>query len=392
MQNVGIVAEFNPFHNGHKYLIDSVKRNGGRIICVMSGNYVQRGDTAITDKFSRAEMAVKCGADLVVELPTPWAMSTAQNFAFGAVGLLNSLGIIDTIAFGSECGNFSLLKQTADILKSTDFNDKINKEISSSSKTFAAARSEIFDRDYSELSPILKGANDTLATEYILAAERVGFCGDFLPIKRIGAAHDSRIDDTTVSASFIREKIKNGQAFNLEKYMPSIAADVLKNAPISDISRIETAILCKLREIFAKDTLPSLPDLSEGIENRIKSAVKAATTLEQLYSNIKTKRYTLARIRRICLSAFLNIDNSYFGSPVPYIRVLAMGEHGEEIIRKASKSSALPIVTKLNGLNLDDAFTRKCWECETLATDLYALSLNKPLGCGEEYYKKIIKT
>lgn len=392
MQNVGIVAEFNPFHNGHKYLIDSAKKNGGRIICVMSGNYVQRGDTAITDKFSRAEMAVKCGADLVVELPTPWAMSTAQNFAFGAVGILNALGIIDTIAFGSECGDISLLKQTADILKSADFNDKISKEISSSSKTFAAARSDIFDRDYSELSHILKGANDTLATEYILAAKRAGFGGDFLPIKRIGAAHDSHIDDAIVSASFIREKIKSGQAFILEKYMPKQAADILNNAPISDVSRLETAILCKLREIFANDTLPNLPDLSEGIENRIKNAVKNATTLEELYDKIKTKRYTLARIRRICLSAFLNIDNSYFGLLPPYIRILAIGKHGEEVIKEASKNAVLPIITKLNGLNLDDAFTRKCWECEVLATDLYTLSLNKPLGCGEEYYQKIIKT
>ena len=392
MQNVGIVAEFNPFHNGHKYLIDSVKQNGSRIVCVMSGNYVQRGDTAVTDKFSRAEMAVKCGADLVVELPTPWAMSTAQNFAFGAVGILNSLGIIDTIAFGSECGDISLLKQTADILKSTDFNDKINNEISSSSKTFAAARSDIFDRDYPEFSHILKGANDTLATEYILAAKRVGFGGDILPIKRIGAAHDSHIDDATVSASFIREKIKSGQASVLEKYMPKQAVDVLNNAPISDISRLETAILCKLREVFANDTVPNLPDLSEGLENRIKSAVKNATTLEGLYAEIKTKRYTLARIRRICLSAFLNIDNSYFGILPPYIRVLAMGKHGEEVIKAASKNAVLPIITKLNGLNLDDAFTRRCWQCETLATDLYTLSLNKPLGCGEEYYQKIIKT
>lgn len=392
MQNIGIVAEFNPFHLGHQFLIDSVKKDNNRVICVMSGNYVQRGDTAITDKFTRAEMAVKCGADLVIELPTPWAMSTAQNFAFGAVSLLNALGVTDTIAFGSECGDIAALEQTADILKSADFNDKISKEITLSSKTFAAARSNIFDKEHPDLSQILKGANDTLATEYILAAERVDFKGDFLTVKRIGAAHDSSTQDVTVSASFIREKLKKDEAFNLYKFMPKAAADILINAPISNINKLETAILCKLREAFSGDTTPSLPDLSEGIENRIKNAVKKAKTLDELYSEIKTKRYTLARIRRICLSTFLNIDASFFGKTPPYIRVLALGKHGKELLKETSKKADLPIITKTSQLNLDDEFTRKCWELEVLATDLYDLSLNSPLGCGKEYYQKIIKT
>lgn len=392
MQNAGIVAEFNPFHSGHKYLIDTVKKNGNAVICVMSGNYVQRGDTAITDKFTRAKMAVMNGADLVLELPTPWAMSTAQNFALGAVGILSSLGITDKIVFGSECGDIAALKQTANILKSDDFNNKVNKKISSVPATFAAARNEVFESEYPSLAHIISAPNDTLGTEYILSGERVGFKGEFECVRRIGAAHDSVDTDITVSASLIREKIKNGKFESVAKFMPDSAAEILKKAPISDICRIENAILCKLRMDFGGDMLPALPDISEGIENRLKNAVLNATNLEELFELTKTKRYTLSRIRRLCLSAFLGIDNSFFGRIPPYIRVLAMGDGGEALLKQASKKSTLPIITKTSGLNLNDEFTRKVWLLETAASDVYALSLNPPQKCGKEYYQKIIKT
>ncbi len=391
MQNVGIVAEFNPFHSGHKYLIDTAKQSGNAVICVMSGNYVQRGDTAITDKFTRAKMAVMNGADLVVELPTPWAMSTAQNFATGAVGLLCALGITEKIVFGSESGNIAALKQTADVLKSEDFNNKVNQKISSVSSTFAATRNEIFESEYPSLSHIINSPNDTLGTEYILAGERVGFTGEFECVKRIGAAHDSTDTCVTASASLIREKVRNGEFESIAKFIPDSAAEILKNAPVSDIKILENAILCKLRVDFGGDKLPTLPDVSEGIENRLKNAVLNATSLEEFFVLAKTKRYTLARIRRLCLSAFLGIDDSFFGKIPPYIRVLAIGENGEELLKQASKKSTLPIITKTNGLNLDDEFTRKVWLLETAASDIYALSLNPPQKCGNEYYQKLLK-
>ncbi len=391
MQNIGIIAEFNPFHNGHKHLIDTVKKSGNAVICVMSGNYVQRGDTAITDKFTRAKMAVMNGADLVVELPTPWAMSTAQNFATGAVGILNALGITDKIVFGSESGDIDALKQTASVLKSADFNNKVNKKINTVSSTFAAARSKIFESDYPTLSHIINSPNDTLGAEYILASERVGFKGEFGCIKRIGAAHDSLDTDVTVSASLIREKIKSDEFENISVFLPDSTADILKNSPISDIRKIENAILCKLRMDFSGDKFPALPDISEGIENRLKNAVLIATSFEELLALTKTKRYTLARIRRLCLSAFLGIDNSFFGKLPPYIRVLAMGKNGEELLKQANKNSSLPIITKTKQLNLDDGFTKKVWSLESVASDIYALSLNPPRKCGDEYYQKIIK-
>ena len=391
MQSIGIIAEFNPFHSGHKHLIDAAKAQGNAVICVMSGNFVQRGDTAITDKFTRAEMAINCGADLVVELPTPWAMSTAQNFAFGAVSILKALGITQKIFFGSECADTQLLNKTADILSSSEFNEKIKERINSSGSTFAKVRSEIIKKFYPEIQCVLDNPNDTLAVEYILSAKRLGFETEFDCIQRIGAAHDALVADTTASASLIRKHIKNGDFSYIEKFMPPQATELLKKAPTSDIKRIEAAILGKLRMDFSKDGVPSLPDLSEGIENRLSDAISNAVSYEELLSLIKTKRYPLARVRRLVLSAFLNIDDTFFGKEPPYIRVLALGEKGEELLKEASKKATLPIITRVSHLNLSDEFTSKVWSLENLASDVFCLSLNPPQKCGSEYYKKIIK-
>ncbi len=391
MQNIGIVAEFNPFHYGHKYLIDCAKKHGNAVICVMSGNFVQRGDIAITDKFTRAEMAVRCGADLVLELPTPWAMSTAQNFAFGAVSILNALNITDKIMFGSECGDIDLLIKTADIISSPEFCQEVNLRLKKYGETFAAARSRVLkDKKLFETN-ILDNPNDTLGTEYILSARKLDFPCEFECVKRIGAKHDSSVSEITASASLIREKIKQGNYTFLEKYMPIDTYELLKSANISDISKLETAILCRLRTLFSLDNPPILPDASEGIENRLKKAVMEAGTLEELYSLAKTKRYTLARIRRLVLSAFLEIDDSFFGKTPPYIRVLAFSSTGEKLLRDAAKKASLPIITKVSKINLSDEFTRKVWETEVKATDIYSLSITPPQKCGNEYYKKIIK-
>ncbi len=391
MQTIGIIAEFNPFHSGHKHLIDTANATGEAVICVMSGNFVQRGDVAITDKFTRAHMAVECGADLVVELPTPWAMSTAQNFAFGAVSILKALGITQKILFGSECAEIDLLYKTADILYSPDFNQKIREEINLSGETFAKVRSRIIKKLYPDISGVLDNPNDTLAVEYIMAAKRFEFECEFGCVKRIGAAHDSLDTGTTASASLIREHIKEGDFAFAEKFMPHDAFKLLRGAPTADIKRIETVILAKLRMDFAAGHIPSLPDLSEGIENRLITAISKANSYDELLSLIKTKRYPLSRVRRLVLSAFLGIDGTYFGNVPPYIRVLALGEKGQELLKKATKNAAVPIITKVSQLDMSDEPTRKIWALENRASDIYSLSLNPPQKCGSEYYKKIIK-
>lgn len=389
MQNIGIIAEFNPFHTGHQHIIDYAKSGENGVICVLSGNFVQRGDAAIIPKFDRARAALRCGADLVIELPVPYAMSTAQNFAFGAVSLLNGLGVTNRICFGSECGDIDSLTKIADLLESDEFNSKLS-AAERKNNTFAKIRSDIL-REYSDkFADIIDSPNNTLGIEYIIAAKRIRSNIEFGTIKRIGAAHDSNDIDATISASLIRQHILKDNLCFTEKYMPKAAFDILKSAPISDIRRLETAILATLRT-KTTENLKSLPDISEGIENRLFTAVQSAVALDDLYQRIKTKRYTLARVRRLVLSAFLGIDNSFFLTQPPYIRVLGFSEKGEKILREAKQKSTLPIVTGLSDINRLGDLAQKLWQTECLATDIYALSLNQPQECGKEYHHKIIK-
>lgn len=391
MENIGIIAEFNPFHNGHKHLIDSVKKADNRIVCVMSGNFVQRGETAISPKAERARAALMCGADLVIELPTPWAMSTAQNFAYGAVSILKNTGIINKIAFGSESAQKEELIALANLIESEDFNIKLHEKLSCGN-TFAQIRATLA----SEYSPIyeqlLSNPNDTLATEYIAASNRLGFNCDFIPVKRIGAPHDSDIISLElVSASIIRKHIKNNDYSFAEKVMPSAAYNILKDSPVSDIKRLENAILIDLRKKLSDSALEKLSDISEGLENRLFKAIHSSTSLEELYEQLKTKRYTLARIRRIILSAFLDIDNSYFKKSPPYIRVLGFNENSIDLLKEMLANSSIPVIVNVSDINKLSEFGLKVWEAENVATDIFSLSLNKPQRCGNEYYHKIIK-
>ena len=386
MQNIGIIAEFNPLHTGHKYLLDKVRGAGNAVTVVMSGNFVQRGDAAVYPKSYRAAAAIKCGADLVLDLPTPYAMSTAQNFAFGAVSLLKNAGV-DGICFGSECGDIELLKQTAEILKSAEFQKAVNEKLGEG-ETFAKIRCDAIKKYGDAYADILSSPNDTLGVEYIYAADRLGFATQFDCIRRIGAEHDAMDTDITVSASLIRNNIENKDF--LKRYIPSNALEIFENAPVSDIKRLDTAILAVLRTKTAEE-LKNLPDISEGIENRFADAIKKAAGLDELYSLIKTKRYTLARVRRLVLSAFLGIDNSFFLSRPSYMRVLGFSKKGEEILREITRTSPVPIILTAADANRLDNVALKLWGTECRASDLYGLSLNQPRECGQEYFHKIIK-
>ncbi len=390
MQNIGIIAEFNPFHSGHKYLIDSLKHDNNAITVVMSGNFVQRGDTAILPKSIRAQMALKNGADLVLDLPTPFAMSTAQDFAFGAISILKNLGNIDAICFGSECGDIDALQRTADILQSEEFNLKLADAVSSG-ETFAKVRSRIM-KDYGKIySDILSNPNDTLGCEYISAAKIQGFNPDFQCIRRIGAEHNAKTVDITASATLIREYILSGDIHFAKQFMDKQSFNLIEENNISNINSIEKAILTVLRIKVQNNELINIADLSEGIENRLKTAIIKARSLSELYDLVKTKRYTLARVRRLVLSAFLGIDNSYHLKDVPYINVLGFTDKGEKILKDASQKCPIPLILRTADANRLEGFAEKVWNTECKATDIYSLSLKSPQGCGQEYYKKIIK-
>lgn len=383
----GIVAEFNPLHKGHEYLIGTAKKDGA-VVVALSGNFVQRGDVAICEKRKRTEMALRCGADLVIELPVLWSMSTAGNFALGAVSALSYIGC-DRLCFGSEDGDVTELIKTADILNSKEFSQRL-KELSVSGDTFAKIR-QMAAEELGAPKDILKGANNNLAIEYILAEKQNNFNLSFETVKRIGAAHDSHLEDEFVSASLLREKLKRGDFDFCKKYMPKTAISLIKSDDIADIKNIEKSILAVLRTKTRED-FKKLPDLSEGVENKLYDAIRVADSLEALYNEIKVKRYTLARVRRLVLSAFLGLDNEFFMKSVPYVRVLGFNKIGEQILRDNAKKSPVPIVSTIAQIKELDKFSQKVFEYESRATDLFSLSLPQILPCGLEYTSKIIKT
>ncbi len=387
MSYIGIIAEFNPLHSGHKFLISEAKKHGS-VVCVISGNFVQRGDTAIFEKQLRAEAALRCGADLVIEMPVCYSMSTAQSFATAGVSLLSAIGC-DTLMFGSEMGEVNPLIETAKTLESNEFSQKLADYLKDGI-TFAKAR-QLCAEELGAKKGILEGANNNLGIEYILAANQINPKLNFKTIKRLGAMHDSLENDLEfASATLLRQKIKQYDLAFCQKYLPEETVSLIENADYSDIDRIEKSILSVLRT-KTRDELSHLPDLSEGLENKLWGAIKLAVSTEMLYNNMKVKRYTLARIRRLVLSAFIGIDASKFSKIPPYLRVLGFSKAGEEIIKQNAKASTIPVVLRTSDIeNLSDD-AKYVFETETRATDLYALSLVTPLKCGLEYTRKIIK-
>ncbi len=386
MSAVGIIAEFNPLHTGHKHIIDYARTLSDTVVCVISGNFVQRGDVAIISKYQRAQFALLCDVDIVAELPVLWSMSTAQNFALGGVWQLYNLGC-DKIVFGSECGDITQLNNAADILNQDGFFAKVT-EKAKSGITFAVAREQAAQE--MGIDPVLlRGANNNLGIEYILAAKKLNLPIEFHTIKRLGAGHDSsEIDDGFVSSSFIRTELLKGNIGYTERFMPRKIRGIIKAENIADILNLQNAILYSLRTKTI-DELKSLPDISEGLENKILLSARVATSLDELYNMIKTKRYTLARIRRLVLSAFLNLDNQFFMTTPPYVRLLGFSEQGINHLKKPQ--GIIPIITRALQIKNLDSDCQKIFDIECRATNIYNLCFNKPLECGTEQRMKLLK-
>ena len=392
----GIVAEYNPFHNGHRYQLQKSVESGEltHTVAVMSSNYVQRGEAAIISKWARAEMAVKNGIDLVIELPTLWSTSYAQRFAEGAVSLLDALGCVDTLSFGSEIGNIDELIACQKAINSEEVSERL-KENLDLGLGFATARAEAMRTVCgNRFFDILDGANNTLGIEYLNALDRLGSDITPMTIKRKGAAHDSIMrNDNFASASEIRRMIRENSK-EWEVYVPQSVADIYnreakeQKAPCLN-EKLEFSILCCMRQLSAEDIGLS-PDVSEGIEYRIHEAALKARTLDELYSLAKTKRYSHARIRRIVLHAFMGfVADDYKGNP-PYIHVLAMNDKGKEILKEAKEKAKLPIVTKASDFDSLDEYGRHVFALEDMCTDVFSLSSPAILPCGREKTNGII--
>ncbi len=387
MSVIGIICEFNPFHNGHKYLIDSVKKDGDTVVCVMSGNFVQRGESAVADKRIRAKAALSCGADLVIELPVAFSVSGAQTFARGGVKLLDSLGCIDTIAFGSECGDTEKLKKAAKSLNDSNVQNEIN-SLMQTGITFAAAREKAVRKVFGdETADILKNPNDILGVEYISALNFLHSKIKPHAVSRKSVSHNSKNSDGVfASAMLIREKMRNVEDYR--EFMPDKAFEVLQKAAEegkapSDYSKLEMPILVFLRKATAKDFI-GVPDVSEGIENRILASSHNANTLAEVFDGAKTKRYTHARIRRIVLCAFLGIKKSHIACGMPYIHILGFSENGKQQLLPELKNAKLPVAVRASDFSSCGAVASESFKLECTATDIYNLTLPKIRNCGTE--------
>lgn len=411
MRVCAIIAEYNPFHKGHLYQIERTRENGADcIVAVMSGNYVQRCESALLSKHVRAETALKNGVDLVLELPLPWATASAEKFAAGSIDIINALAVVDALSFGSECGDTELLKQVAELVLELDGSDEIKKSLARGMSFPKARENALRDIADSAALDVLRSPNDILGVEYIKALIKTNSRVLPMAIRRVGAGHDSRGEHGGyMSASEIRARVKllpqgymaknigqfPGLWDALGAFLPAASMDILeretinKSAP-SDFSLLETAMLADLRK-RDKDYFLRLPDVNEGLENRVFEAVRCAVSLEGLYIGIKTKRYTLSRIRRIILSAYLEIFSSYSESPPPYIRVLGFNERGKEILGAVKGKATLPVVTRAGDIARIGGRAAEIFALEARATALYNLTLPAKRRGDTEYTDGVIQ-
>ena len=401
MKVCGVIAEFNPLHNGHAHLLKQLKSPDGahatHVVAVMSGNFVQRGEPALLPKFERTKAALACGADVVIELPTPYALSSAEGFARAGVFLLSALGCVDTLAFGSECGDVAALKKAADSLQTEKCNTLLRYHLEGGISFAEARQKALAETAGAAVGDLLSSPNNTLAIEYLRALAALGTTMDAFTVKRIGADHDAAVPlGDTASASYIRALIAENRLMNALPFMPPAARDCLTAATAAglcpaDEKRGEAALLYRLRQMSLAD-FAALPGISEGIENRLYAAAREAASVDEFLSLVKTRRYPLTRLKRLLMAAFLGLTADQIPETPPYIRILGATEAGYEVLRTAKTNGcALPLLSRKGQADTlaDDA--RALWEFECRATDLYGLFLPKLPPCGADLTAGFIK-
>lgn len=404
---LGIVGEYNPFHNGHLYHLEESKKmtSSNYTVAVISGNFTQRGSTAIIDKWSRAEMAIKNGVDLVIELPVLYATSSAENFADGAIKILDSLKVVDYISFGAETSDIDILNNFADILykeplKYRSFlTHELKKGIS-----FPKARENallMYLNGNRKFINVLSSPNNILGIEYIKALKKHKSNIKPISIARFETGYnDVTYSGNIASATAIRNIVKNGGFDALRKLLPnssySVLIDNIKQGHIvPDLSVFEKQIIYNLRSMYPEE-IAELAEVSEGLENSLKNAADSCNTLEELLNKIKSKRYTSTRLQRILLYSLLNItkkDIELSKKTIPYIRVLGLNKRGKFLISEIAKANPkLEIVTsvkkfvdKTTNKNLKNMIEKDIW-----ATDVYTLGYQFDSTSNLDFTKKLL--
>lgn len=380
----GIVCEYNPFHKGHLYQIERARAMGAdKIVCVMSGNFVQRGESAFFPKHLRAKSAIISGADVVIDLPTPWAMASAETFARGSIGLLESFGI-DALSFGCENDDENMLRACADKLNDDD-TGLLVKRYTAEGLSYPEAVSKVLSLSLGDKAgEIVASPNNTLAIEYI---RHLSDTIRLLPVKRQGASHDSdTAKDNIASASMIRKLGVSDEALS---FVPVDLVPLYKEADTYNISHCERAILSALR-LMDKDEFSLYVSDRSGLDMRIYESLQTADSLESLYAMAKSKNYTHSRVRREVMNLWLKIRKDYSEGIPPYIKILAVSERGLSLLSSAKKNTSLPVITKHSEAKKLTGKAQEIYNAECRNTDLFSLCTEKIRECSQEKTHSLI--
>ena len=409
MSNVlGIIAEYNPFHNGHLYHLENSKKLTGCdfSIAVIGGNFTQRGSTSIINKWEKTKMALLSGIDLVIELPVIYSISSAENFADGAIKILNSLGIVDYISFGSETADINILKNIANVLyfEPNEYKNILSHELKKG-LSFPKARENsllMYLNDIRKYSGILSSPNNILGIEYLKALKKYNSKINPICVKRVESEYNSTdFSDDIASATAIRSLIKNKSFEIIKTLLPSntysILLDNIRNGHIvEDLNIFEKEIIYVLRKMSIEE-ISNLPDVSEGLEFAIKDAANSCNSIIELLSIIKSKRYTSTRIQRILLYALLGItkkDMEISKSTLPYVRILGFNANGAKLVSEISKNNPkLNIITSVKKFvdSNKNKNLRQMLDKDIFATNVYTIGYEYDSLNNLDYKNGIIK-
>ncbi len=379
MKICACIAEYNPFHLGHLKHIEYMKNvlKAEKLIVVMSGNFTQRGEPAVLDKFTRAKHAIIAGADLVIELPTALATANAEIFAKGAVNLITNLNVCDGICFGVESGEkedyinlaIAMNNETKEFKKL--LKDKLDKGISLAKAKFETVK-ELSGKEFNE--SLMSSPNNILGLEYVKALLKTRVNMDFYPMKREGDHNDKELKKGMTSATSIRGVLKTGEIKKLKKSVPKFVYQDLKEFPFVFDKMIMSALVTTPAEKIAQ-----IMDCTEGLENRIKALEKDNRSVSALIEKTATKRYTETRISRILISNLLQINGSLVKACTEeklYAKILAVNSNSKDLISLIASKSSVPILTRKSDVSHLKKTALDCFNLDVTATDLYNLATN----------------
>ena len=394
MKITGIITEYNPFHLGHLYHLTEAKKDTccDGVICVMSGNFVQRGMPALIDKWQRAEIAVKNGVDLVIELPLIFSISSAEGFSHGAISVLNSTNVVDNVYFGSEHGDVSdLMKISSTIVNETShYKTNLKKELSTG-VPYHTARVNALKSSLEglNLESILSSSNNILGIEYLKAIIRLNSSIKPYTLKRVGSNYnDETITSSFASATSIRKILESNDLTKIKDVVPKATYDSiekLKNNNYTFVYPEHMFKYLKYKILTDNNNLHKIPDIREGLENKIKKEILNSNNFDELILNIKSKRYTYTTISRILTSFFIGLEdynvNELIKTCPNYIRPLAFNETGSKILKKIKENNNIKIINKLPK-NIDDPILK----LDLLGTKAYSI-LNPSISPMEDYLR-----